>query len=110
MGTLLSALLRILRAMLVPQATLALENAALRQQLAVYQRIQKQPRLRTGDRVFWVVLRRLWSAWDRSLILVRPETVIAWHRQGFRLFWNRRSHRGKVGRPLSLPQTPSALR
>lgn len=55
----------------------------MRQQLTIYRRIQKQPPLRTGDRVFRVVLLRLWSAWDRSRIIVQPETVIAWHRQGF---------------------------
>lgn len=82
-----------------PRATLALENPASRQQLTIYQRNQKHPRLRTGDRVFWVFLLRLWSAWDRPLIIVRPETVIAWHRQGFRLFWHRRSISREVGRP-----------
>ena len=49
--------------------------------------------------MFWVALRRLWPAWDRALIVVKPETVIAWHRQGFKLFWRRRSTRGKIGRP-----------
>jgi hypothetical protein len=99
MGTLLSALLSILRAALLPRAALALENAALRQQLTIYQRTQKRARLGTGDRLFWVLLRRLWPEWDRALIVVRPETVIGWHREGFKLFWRRRSMRGKVGRP-----------
>ena len=85
MGTLLSALLSILRAALLPRAALALENAALRQQLTIYQRTQKRARLGTGDRFFWVLLRRLWPEWDRALIVVRPETVIGWHRQGFKL-------------------------
>ena len=97
MGSLLSALLILVGCS--RGATLALENAALRQQLTIYERDQKHPRLRTGDRVFWVLLRRLWSAWDRSLIIVQPETVIAWHRQGFKLPWRRRSNRGKIGRP-----------
>jgi len=99
MGTLLSALLSFARATLRSRTTLALENAALRQQLTVYQRAQKRVWLRTEDRVFWVALRRLWPAWDRALIVVKPETVIAWHRQGFKLFWRRRSTRGKIGRP-----------
>ncbi len=103
MGTLLSALLSFLRAALMPRTTLALENAALRQQLAIYQRTQKRARLRTGDRVFWVVLRRLWPDWNRALVIVKPETVIAWHRQGFKLFWRRRSRRGPIGRP-PIPQ------
>jgi hypothetical protein len=99
METLLSALLRFVRAALRSRTTLALENAALRQQLTIYQRAQTRVRLRAGDRVFWVVLRKLWTGWERALIVVRPETVIAWHRQGFRLFWRCRSLRGKVGRP-----------
>ena len=99
MAALLSALLRVARAALVPRAALALENAALRQQLTIYQRTQRRTRLRAGDRIFWVILRRLWPGWDRALIVVSPETVIAWHRQGFRLFWRRRSKVRKVGRP-----------
>jgi hypothetical protein len=82
--------------------TLALENAALRQQLTVYQRTQRRPRLRSHDRLFWILLRRLWPGWDRALIVVKPATVIAWHRQGFKVLWRRRSMRGKVGRPQIL--------
>jgi hypothetical protein len=99
MGTLLSALLAFLRAALRSRTSLALENAALRQQLTIYQRTQRLTRLRCKDRLFWILLRRLWSGWDRALIVVKPETVIAWHRQGFRLLWRRRSMRSKVGRP-----------
>jgi phosphoribosylcarboxyaminoimidazole (NCAIR) mutase len=54
------ALLTSLRAALMPRAVLALENAALRQQLAVYRRTQRRPRLRPADRAFWILLRRLW--------------------------------------------------
>jgi len=99
MRTLLFALLNILRAGFFSRSSLALENAALRQQLAIYQRSQKRPRLRIGDRLFWTLLRRLWSHWDRSLVVVKPDTVIAWHRQGFKLLWRRRSRSCKVGRP-----------
>ena len=99
MKTLISALIALLRAAFLTRANLALENAALRQQITIYQRNQKHPRLRIGDRVFWILLRRLWSTWDRWLIIVKPETVIAWHRQGFRLFWRHRSMSCKVGRP-----------
>ena len=56
---------------------LALENLALRQQLAVW----KAARLTEMDRVFWVVLSRLWRNWRSSLQVVRPETVVGWHRQ-----------------------------
>jgi hypothetical protein len=81
------------------RTTLALENAALREQLTIYQRNQKHPRLRIGNRASWVVLRRLWSGWKHALIVVRPETVIAGHCQGFKLFWRHRSISRKVGRP-----------
>ena len=61
---------------------LVLENLALRQQLAVYRRAHKRTRLRSGDRAFWVWLSKLWNGWQTTLILVKPETVIRWHRQG----------------------------
>jgi putative transposase len=99
MRTLIVALLACLRAVLMTQAALALENAALRQQLAVYLRTSKRARLRASDRVFWVALRRIWPDWTRPLVIVRPATVIAWHRKGFKLFWRRKSRRGHIGRP-----------
>ena len=80
----------------MPRATLAVENAALRQQLAVYLRNETRPRLKPGDRAFWVLLRRLWSGWASTLVIVKPATVIAWHRKGFRALWRRKS---KTGRP-----------
>jgi len=78
---------------------LAIENAALRQQLAVYLRTNQRARLRTGDRVFWVALRRLWPDWTRPLVIVKPATVIGWHRKGFQIFWRRRSRSRPLGRP-----------
>ena len=70
---------------------LVLENLALRQQLAVYKRVQKRPRLGSTDRAFWVWLFKIWDGWKTPLILVRPETVIRWHRQGFKRYWRWRS-------------------
>ncbi|MBU1700481.1 MAG: hypothetical protein KJ927_08980 [Candidatus Eisenbacteria bacterium] len=81
------------------RTTLALENAALRQQLAIHQRTHKRVRLQAGDRVFWVILRRLWSGWSRPLVIVKPATVIGWHRQGFKVLWRRKSRGRKIGRP-----------
>jgi putative transposase len=81
------------------RTALALENAALRQQLAVYRRTRQRARLRASDRAFWVALRRIWPDWTRPLVIVQPATVIAWHRQGFKLFWRRRSRTGQIGRP-----------
>jgi putative transposase len=98
MRTLILPLLACLRAALMPRVALALENAALRQQLAVYLRTSKRAQLRASDRVFWVALRRLWPDWTRPLAIVRPEPVIAWHRQGFKVFWRRRSRSPKIGR------------
>jgi len=88
-----------LRAMFIPKAHLAFENLALRQQLAVSSQSVKRPKLRPRDRVFWVCLSRLWSNWQSALAIVQPETVIKWHRMGFRLYWRWKSRAGKVGRP-----------
>ena len=95
----LEACVLFLRAMLVPQARLAIENLALRQQLAVYKQRVKRPRLRPRDRVFWVWLSRFWSNWQSALVIVQPETVVRWHRQGFKLYWCWKSRRRKLGRP-----------
>jgi hypothetical protein len=78
---------------------LGLEILALRQQLGILKRKTARPRLRTQDRIFWILLRRLWPAWSYVLIIVKPETVAAWHRAGFRLFWRLRSRSKSLGRP-----------
>ena len=87
------------RAMLVSRTSLAVENLALRQQLAVYKQSVKRPKLRPRDRLFWICLSRLWSNWRSALSMVQPETVIRWHRQGFQLYWSLKSRNGKPGRP-----------
>jgi putative transposase len=78
---------------------LAAENLALRQQLAVLRGKVKRPRLRRRDRIFWAILSRVWSNWRSALLIVRPDTVVRWHRQGFKLFWRWKSRTGNVGRP-----------
>ncbi len=78
---------------------LALENLALRQQLVVFKRRHPRPRLRPADRLFWVWLSTVWSGWRDTLMIVKPETVIAWHRQAFRFYWRWLSQRKSVGRP-----------
>src|SRR5664280_1104415 len=82
---------------------LLLENLALRQQLLALHAKRPRPRLSSVDRLFWVVLRKVWSGWKRPLILVTPETVVRWHRAGFRLYWRWISRARKaVGRkPIS---------
>src|SRR3982074_3316356 len=78
---------------------LLLENLALRQQLAVLKRRQARPTLLPFDKVFWVLACRLWSDWKKSLLVVTPETVVRWHRVGFRLYWSLISKvRKQVGR------------
>src|SRR3954449_5177957 len=85
-------------------AQLRLEKIALRQQLTVLRRsAPKRLQLTQADRIFWVWLRRVWGNWKSVLMIVKAETVIAWHRKGFRLFWTWRIHRGKPGRP-SVPR------
>ena len=69
---------------------------ALRQQLAIYERKRKRPSIQAFDRLFWSVLARHWSDWRRVLVVVRPETVIGWHRKGFRLLWTRKSQRSSL--------------
>jgi putative transposase len=77
-----------------------MEILALRHQLAVLQRrTNKRASLRTADRWLWVILSRLWIQWRSALVIVKPETVIAWHRKGFRLYWRWKSRAGKSGRP-----------
>ena len=80
---------------------LALENIALRHQLDVVLRpARPPPRLMLRDRVLWVWLSRIWSGWKAALRIVQPETVIAWHRRGWRRYWTWRSRRRGPGRPL----------
>jgi len=98
MRHLLYALLATARSSLKSQRELALENLALRQQLAILHRKTKRPKLTKADRAFWVALSRLWPDWQNALILVKPQTVIRWHRKGFRLYWTWKS-RNKGGRP-----------
>src|SRR5207253_10923336 len=94
----LAMLVRTLRSTIRTQRELALENLALRQQVAVWKVRQPRPQLTATDRLFWVVLARLWKNWRSSLQVVRPETVVRWHRRGFRLYWAWKSRR-RWGRP-----------
>jgi len=89
---------------------LALENLALRQQLAVLKRERKRPVIKKRDRLFWVWLSRIWREWRESLIIIKPETVIGWHRQGFRLFWTKLSRRKTGGRPAVDPKVKALIK
>jgi len=78
---------------------LVLENLALRQQLAVFYRNHKRSRLRGMDRLFWVWISRIWERWRESLLVVKPDTVVRWHRKGCALYWTWLSRRNPIGRP-----------
>ena len=93
----------VVRALFARNADLVAENLALRQQLIVFRRRVGRPRLRRRDRIFWLWLARSWSGWRDTLIVVKPATVIRWHRQGFKYYWAWKS-RHKGGRPAIAPE------
>ncbi|HMC08729.1 MAG TPA: integrase core domain-containing protein [Actinomycetota bacterium] len=92
------------------QRSLVFENLALRHQLAVLRRTASRPRLRTSDRLFWVLLSRLWIGWTDAVSVVQPATVIRWQRTGFKLFWKWRSRRNGPGRPAVAPAVRGLIR
>src|SRR5579864_5582097 len=92
----LSAMFSVFRS----RTALEVENLALRHQIGVLRRsAKKQPKLTVADRVFWAWLSGAWADWRSALVIVKPETVIAWHRKGFRLFWTWKIRHGRTGRP-----------
>ena len=83
------------------RAVLGLEILALRHQIGVLKRSAvKRPKLTIGDRLLWICLSRLWRNWRSTLAIVKPETVVAWHRAGFRLLWTWKVRSGPPGRPV----------
>jgi putative transposase len=105
MITLLLHLLRLLPFVCGGHRQLALENLALRHQLAVYKRTALRPKLRTMDRLFWVGLARIWVGWRQSLVIVTPETVLRWQRRRFREYWTKLS-----GRPAGRPSVHAEIK
>jgi len=93
-----SAFFLFFRSLFVSRISLATEILVLRQQLLILNRAVKRPKLRRRDRLFWVCLSRLWKDWRDALIIVKPDTVIKWHREGFRLYWRWKS-KAPIGRP-----------
>jgi putative transposase len=100
MSDVIFVLLRSLLSVCHSRRLLLLENLALRHQLTVLKRQTRQPKLRPADRLLWLALRRWWPDWQRALVLVQPQTLIAWHRLGFGLFWRWKS-RDRGGRPTA---------
>ena len=95
------SILRSLLALFRSREEQAIVELALRQQLAVYARDGSRPRISPLDRAFWVALSRHWPRWRESLVVVRPETVVRWHRQGFRRYWRSISTPGPGRPPIS---------
>jgi putative transposase len=102
----LVVLLRSLRLICSGHRPVALENMALRQQLAVFRRTVRRPPLRSSDRLFWVLLAKAWQEWRTALIVVQPDTVVRWHRQWLGRRWTQRSTHTRPGRP----STAAAIR
>ena len=98
MGVLLLSLIAAARVFFQSRTDIAVEVIALRQQIAVLKRKRPRPPLRPLDRLFWTLLRATWSRWRDALAIVKPETVVGWHRTGFRLCWRWKS-RPRGGRP-----------
>jgi putative transposase len=100
----------VISAALRPKALLIAENLCLRQQLLVLQRRRPQPPLRNADRQFWICASRWFAGWRNSLLIVKPETVLRWHRRGWRAYWSWRSNRQhrRIGR-RPIPQDLQAL-
>jgi putative transposase len=91
-------ILHFLRLLFAPRADILLENVALTHQLGVLARQRTRTRFSRLDRIIWVWLSRTWTGWRDSLLIVRPETVVRWHRQGWKLYWRWKCRR-KTGRP-----------
>jgi putative transposase len=110
MSSVLVSVLRMLRGVVASRAALHLEVLALRHQLLVLERSRPQrARLARADRWLSACLSRVWSGWRTALVIVKPETVVAWDRQGFRVFWTWKSRR-RTGRPPVAPDVSALIR
>jgi transposase InsO family protein len=111
MITVLSALISLLSFRLRSRASLELEVIALRHQVTVLRRQRPgHPRLLCSDRLIWVWLYRIWPQALHAMVLVKPATVIQWHRKGFQLYWRWRSRSGQPGRPKTRPEIRNLIR
>ena len=97
---LITLLVRGLRVALRARSEVVLENVALKQQVEALKQKRPRPQPDDADRAFWVAMRRTWSGWAERLVIVRPETVVKWHRERFRRYWTELSrHKRGPGRP-----------
>jgi len=95
----LKLIFTLIRTLFKSKEFLIMELMAKSQQLSVYENTIKRVKLKNTDRKFWVTLSRIWPEWKRALVIVKPETVIRWHRKGFKYYWKWLSRR-KSGRPV----------
>ena len=109
MLNLIPAFLAAIRVFFRSRVDTSLEILALRQQIAVLKRKRPRPALTRSDRFFWTALRQLWARWSDVLAIVKPETVVGWHRAGFRLYWRWRS-RPRGGRPKISEEVRTLIR
>jgi len=100
--------IRTLRSVFRSRRELVLENLVLRQQLAAFRHVHPRPRLTEADRMFWVLLSKIWSGWRDALHIVQPETVVRWQRQAFRNYWRVKSR--VRGRPKIDPDVRALIR
>src|ERR1039457_6241674 len=103
-------ILRLAAASLKSRRNLLLENLTLQHQLLVLSRGSKRPRLTPLDRALWIWLSHTWNGWKGSLRILQPDTVIQWHRAGFRLFWRWKSPPRKAGRRTICPDIITLIR
>ena len=104
------AVLTVARDCFRTRAALQIKVLALRRQLNVLRRSVKRPKLTAADRFLWTRLSRLWTGWRSALVIVKPETVIGWHRKGFRLFCTWKVRRGQPGQPPVSQETRNLIR
>jgi len=105
---LIRAIVASLFSSLKSQRELTLENLALRQQVVMLKRTVKRARPNRTDRLFWIAFSRFVANWRDSVIAIHPDTVVRWHREGFRRYWAWKSRRG--GRPAIDAELKSLIR
>ena len=107
----LSLALALVSSVLKSRAALQLENVALRHQIGVLQRsAKKRLPLNNADRLLWIGLSRVWTEWRSALKILKPDTVIGWHRKAFRMFWTWKVRRGRPGRPAVSAEIRALIR
>ncbi len=80
----------LVRLLIEDRQRLALENIALRHQLAVLKRSVKRAKIHDSDRMFWILMKKMLADWRDAVHFVKPDTVVRWHRKGFRYYWKRK--------------------